>query len=222
MLQARAELRQVIGILNESPLHAALKSHYARPGDRFEVSLEGFVIDLVRGQELVEVQTGSFFPLRSKLERLLDFYPMRVVHPVTVERRIVRLDGQGKVLSSRRSPQRGTFLDVFEHLVSFPTLLTHPNFRLDVLLCREEQRRGPKREKKRHLVEIVDRLELTCAADVAALLPLAGPFSCSCLADALRCSLNLAQRFVYCLKALEVVSLVRKEGRTPIYCRIPR
>jgi hypothetical protein len=207
----------VIGTLNESPLHAALKHHYARPGDCFEVPLEGFVIDLVRGQELVEVQTGSFFPLRPKLERLLDFHPMRIVHPIPAERRIVRLDAQGKVLSSRKSPLKGQFLDVFEHLVSFPTLLTHPNFKLDVLLCREEQHRGPRREKTRHLIEIVDRLELTCASDVAALIPTESPFTTAGLASALHCTRALAQRFVYCLKALEVVYVTRKEGRTPVY-----
>jgi hypothetical protein len=209
----------VIGTLNESPLHAALKKLYGRPGDRYEVPLEGFVIDLVRGEELVEVQTGSFFPLRPKLERLLDHHPMRIVHPVPAERRIVRLNDQGQVVSHRKSPLKGTFFDVFEHLVSFPTLLTHPNFTLEVLLCREEQHRAPKRPKTRHLVEILDRLELTCAADVAALIPTQDPFTTASLATALRCARHLAQRFVYCLKALDLVQLLGKEGRTPVYAK---
>jgi hypothetical protein len=38
-----------IGLLNEKPLHAALKDWYARPEDRFEVSVDGFVIDVVQG-----------------------------------------------------------------------------------------------------------------------------------------------------------------------------
>jgi hypothetical protein len=37
-----------IGSLNEKPLHAALKEWYARPEDRFEASVDGFVIDVVR------------------------------------------------------------------------------------------------------------------------------------------------------------------------------
>jgi hypothetical protein len=36
-----------IGLLNEKPLHAALKQWYARPGDRFEVAVDGFVIELI-------------------------------------------------------------------------------------------------------------------------------------------------------------------------------
>ena len=37
-----------IGTLREKPLHASLKQLYARPGDRAEVAVDGFVIDLVR------------------------------------------------------------------------------------------------------------------------------------------------------------------------------
>ena len=54
-----------IGMLNEGSLHASLKRRYARPGDDFEVSIEGFVIDIVRARGepdelLIEIQTGSF------------------------------------------------------------------------------------------------------------------------------------------------------------------
>ena len=53
-----------IGLLNEKPLHAALKEWYARPEDRFEVSVDGFVIDVVRGNLRVEIQTGNFAAIK--------------------------------------------------------------------------------------------------------------------------------------------------------------
>ena len=47
--------------MREGPLHAAVKALLARPGDRMEVPVGRFVIDLVRADgELVEVQTGGF------------------------------------------------------------------------------------------------------------------------------------------------------------------
>ncbi len=49
-----------IGTLNEGALHAQLKDWYRRRGDRVEQLVDGFVIDLVRGELLVEIQTGSF------------------------------------------------------------------------------------------------------------------------------------------------------------------
>ena len=49
-----------IGLINEKPLHASLKQWYARPGDRFEVPVDGFVIDIVRDNLLIEIQTRNF------------------------------------------------------------------------------------------------------------------------------------------------------------------
>ena len=63
-----------IGTLNEKPLHAALKDWYAQPGDQFEVSVDGFVVDLVRGDLLVEVQTGNFAAIKRKVKALVKLY----------------------------------------------------------------------------------------------------------------------------------------------------
>jgi hypothetical protein len=38
-----------IGLLNENSLHSALKRWYARPGDLVEVSLDGYIVDILRG-----------------------------------------------------------------------------------------------------------------------------------------------------------------------------
>ena len=58
-----------IGTLRESDLHAALKRHYARPGDQLETVIDGYVIDIVRedavqGIELIEIQTHNFAALK--------------------------------------------------------------------------------------------------------------------------------------------------------------
>ena len=44
-------------MLREKPLHAGVKRWYAEDGDRIEVPIGGYVIDLVRGDLLIEVQT---------------------------------------------------------------------------------------------------------------------------------------------------------------------
>ena len=97
-----------IGTLNEKPLHAALKTWYARPGDRFEVSLDGFVVDIVRGDLLVEVQTRSFSAIKRKLYQLVPHHPVRLVYPIAREKWIVKLAADGETTSSRKSPKRGS------------------------------------------------------------------------------------------------------------------
>ncbi len=67
-----------IGSLNESSLHRDVKAWYAQPGDLLEAQVDGYVIDLVRGDLLVEVQTGSFASIRGKLGDLLTDHPVRL------------------------------------------------------------------------------------------------------------------------------------------------
>ena len=220
-----------IGVLREGPLHAAVKALLTEPGDRLEVPVGRFVIDLVRaGGELVEVQTGGFSALGRKLDALLDAHRMRVVYPVAAERRIVRVDEHGQVTSARRSPKRGAAVDVFDRLVSFPSLLTHPNLTIEVLLLREDHVRGtapvPARRRRRpsdpgqrRLVDPLGRLELTGPEDLVALLPALprDPFSTHDLAAVLAGRLRLAQRVVYCLRMMGILVAAGKRGRTPLY-----
>jgi hypothetical protein len=215
--------------MREGPLHAAVKALLAAPGDRFEVPVGPYVIDLVRADgELVEVQTGGFAPLARKLDALLDDHRVRIVHPVAAERRIVRVDERGEVLSARRSPKRETALEVFDKLVSFPSLLTHPNLTLEVLLLREDHVRGAhpdvsRRRRRdpgeRRLVEVLDRVALRTPEDVLAALPAlpAEPFSTRELAAQLRCSVMLAQRTLYCLRTIGLVEPAGKRGRAPLH-----
>lgn len=94
--------------MREGPLHAALKAMLAQPGDRLEVPVGRFVIDVVHANgELVEVQTGGFGPLSAKLDALLDEHRVRIVHAVAAWRRIVRVDEHGEVVSIRGSRSVG-------------------------------------------------------------------------------------------------------------------
>ena len=137
-----------IGVLREGPLHAAIKAMLAGPGDRLEVPIGGYVIDLVRADgELVEVQTGGFSALGRKLDALLDGHRFRIVYPVPAERRIVRVDPEGEITSVRRSPKRAGVVEVFDKLVAFPSLLTHPHLTIEVLLLREDHIRGVRPER---------------------------------------------------------------------------
>lgn len=224
-----------IGVLREGPLHAAVKAMLARPGDRLEVPVGRYVIDLVRSDgELVEVQTGGFAALGRKFDALLDDHRMRLVYPVAAERRIVRVDPDGQVISARRSPKRGIALDVFDRLVSFPSLLTHPNLTLEVLLLREdhirapEPVRSPRRRRtsdpgERRLVDVLGRHELYGADDLVGLLPALPrePFTTRQLAASTQCRVLLAQRIVYCLRAIGVLEAAGKRGRAPLYRLAP-
>jgi hypothetical protein len=218
-----------IGVLREGPLHAALKRALACPGDRFEVTIGRYVIDLIRADgELVEVQTGGFGPLAPKLDALLDEHRFRIVYPVAARRRIVRVDAEGLVLSARASPRRAGALELFDRLVTFPSLLSHPHLTLEVVLVAEDHirapapLRGPRRTRdpgQRRLAEILQRIEISDPATLLALLPPlpAGPFTTRELADRAGVRMLLAQRIVYCLRAVGLLEAAGRRSRAPLH-----
>jgi hypothetical protein len=220
----------VIGTLNEGALHAQLKEWYREPGDVLEEKVDGYVVDLVRGELLVEFQTGGFAPLRRKLAALAEIHRVRLVAPVAVTRRIVRLSDAGEVISSRRSPRRGCLHDVFDRLVSLPALVAHPNFELEVLLTHQDElrmfRAGRAYRRRgwvvvgRSLVEVEGSVLIRGIDDAAALLPpLAETFDTAELAAGSGIDRRLAQRMAYCLRALGVIVPVGKRRGAVLYAR---
>jgi hypothetical protein len=206
-----------IGTQSEGSLHAALKLHVSQPGDRFEVTLGGFVVDVVRGDTLIEIQTGGFAAMGRKLDHLLGDYHVHVVHPIAVDSWIERRDRP-----TRKSPKHGCLHDVFGELVSVPTLLDHPNLTIEVLLVQVDvvkvedpsmrRRRGGWRTVDRRLRTIVGRHGLRTTDDLVDLLPAALPDEwttkdVAALADIPR---RTAQQMAYVLKAND---LVREVGR---------
>lgn len=227
-------LTHEIGTLNEKPLHAALKEWYARPGDQFEVGVDGFVVDIVRGDLLVEIQTGSFPHVKRKLTALAASHRVRLVYPIAREKWIVKLaeDGEG-TLGRRKSPKRGGFEHVFAELVSFPKLLMSPNFCLDVLLVQEEEvrrydgKRGWRRRgwvtQERRLLDVVDRHLFETPAEMVALVPanLTEPWTTAELAAAIGKPRWLARKMAYCLREMDALKAVGKRGNAILYARAP-
>jgi hypothetical protein len=206
-----------IGTLNEGALHAQLKDWYRRPGDLLEQPVGAYVIDLVRGDLLVEFQTGGFAPLRRKLALLAEAHPIRVVAPIPVVRRIVKLSDEGEILSTRRSPKRGRAEDIFARLVSIPALLCLPGFELEVVLIDLDELRVHRPGKAyrrrgwvvtgRRLVAVNETRLLASPADAAGMLPSELPeeFDTSELAQAAGIDRRLAQQMAYCLRAMGVL-----------------
>ncbi|MEE9178237.1 MAG: hypothetical protein V3U46_07380 [Acidimicrobiia bacterium] len=218
-----------IGSLNEKPLHASLKEWYRQEGGRVEVVVDGFVVDLVRDGLLIEIQTRNFASMRRKLDRLLDSHMMRLVHPVAATKWIVKLDQDGSEISRRRSPKRGIAADVCEELVSFPSLLSHPNFTLEIALIEEEEIRRPDVEKgwrrggfvieERRLVDVLETVELDSPEELLGLLPegLPDPFTTADLAAGLGRSRHLAREVAYCIRVSGAVKTVGRDKQGILY-----
>ena len=210
-----------IGTLNEGSLHAALKRRYAEPGDQFEVAMEGFVVDIVRNEGmddelLIEVQTGAFGSMGSKLDRLLSEHRMLLVHPIAAR---TRLDRGGKL---RRSPKKGSVYSLFDELVSIPTLLDHPNLELDVVVAdvvkvqiedpKARRGRGGWRTVDRQLETVLEVHRFTDVADLTQLLPASVPdrFTTADIAQHAEIPRDAAQKLAYCFRAACLIDELKR------------
>ena len=219
-----------IGTLQESSLHAALKNWYIRPEDVLETRVDGYWIDIVRGEELIEIQTRNFSAIRRKLERLVQEHPIRLVYPIAVEKFILRVANiSEKRISRRKSPKRGNAIDLFHELVRIPHLVKDPNFTLEIVYIQEEvvwqdDGLGSWRRKgwsliDHRLITVVSRQEFHSAQDYASLLPasLPVPFTVRELAEKLGHSVPLARRMAYSLRKMGMLEFVGKRKGAYLY-----
>jgi hypothetical protein len=219
----------------EGSLHASLKALYARPGDRVEEPVDGYVVDVVRDDELVEIQTSSFASAARKLRRLVESHRLVLVHPIAIEKWLVSVDADGVLAPRRRSPRRGIPLDLFDELVAFPEMMALANFRVELPLVREEEVRGPvpagaRYRYPRHwwrldrrLLEVVDTIHVRNPADLLGLLPEGLPevFTSADIATAGRRSRRIGMRATYCLEKAGATSCTGKTGRLKTYAAKP-
>ncbi len=209
-----------IGTLNEGSIHAALKELVAEPGDELEVRLDNFVIDIRRGDLLIEVQTQSFAAMGRKLDALLDRYRIRVVHPVAVATYLHR---PSKPV--RRSPKKGSRFSILDELVSVPTLIDHPGFSVDIALMEMDryQEHDPKARRGRGGWRTVDKRirridgweRFETGADVLDMLPSGLPeeFTTADVAASGVTDRGSAQKLAYVLRALGLITLVDADRR---------
>jgi hypothetical protein len=125
---------------------------------------------------------------------------------------------------------------LFFELVSFPELVAHPHFSLEVLLTQEEEllhpvgrgngRRASWRRKgweicDRRLLNVVERVMLESSSDFRVFLPdaLPQPFTSHDLALAIGQSLDLAQKITHCLRKMGTIVSVGQRGRALLYTR---
>ena len=220
-----------IGTYREGPLHASLKEWFSQPGDQFEVPVDGFVIDMVRDELLIEIQTGGFTPLKRKLDRLLETHRVRIVHPIAVDTWIVRMGEGGEVLSKRRSPKHQTPVDIFAGLVSIADHLTSPGLEIDVVSTIQQQVRRHEQGKAwrrkgwvidhRSLIDVAGVVEIRSTDDLMRFVPanVDDPFTSAELAAALETSGRTAQQMVYCLRRLGCLVPAGTRGRATLFSR---
>jgi len=220
-----------ININNEKSLHSSIKQWYAMPGDRLEVKVDKYIIDLVREDLLIEIQTRNFSAIGNKLRALAVYNKVTLVHPIAIEKYIVIIDEVNKEISRRKSPKKGKLVDLFDELIRIPDLIDEENFILEILMTKEEEIRckdgkGSWRRKgisivDRKLVEVVEKVIFREGRDFYRFLPedLPENFTNKELAKTLKITVYKARKVTYCLRKMKVIKEIGKQRNELIFER---
>ncbi|MFT5303125.1 MAG: hypothetical protein ACI87E_003809 [Mariniblastus sp.] len=219
----------------ETTLHRQLKNEFCDPGAQIEVKLGRYIIDVVCGERLIEIQRSSLSSIRDKIGELLQQgYTVEVVKPLVVRKRLIKLSGKGGNEVDRRwSPTRGTILDLFDELIYFTNVFPHPNLTLIAPMIQIEEVRYPGRGRRRrrrkddfviqdrHIVELEDACFFRTVHDLHALLPKELPetFDTKHLSKALKIPRHQAQKINYVMRKTGAVIEVGRQGNA-IQCRL--
>ena len=126
------------GTLAEKRLHAVIKKYLCENEQLHEVGVAGtrFVSDVRIGNEVLEVQTGSFFPMKKKIAYYLENTDLTVtvVHPIAVTRWMSWVDPVTTELSPRRKVRSETPQELLPELYYLSEHLQHPRLRFQLLL----------------------------------------------------------------------------------------
>lgn len=219
----------------ETTLHRQLKELFAADPACREVQVDGFRIDAVDGDRLIEIQAASLGAIRDKVRTLLETHDVHVVKPLAARKYLIRRDRkQGRVVSSRYSPARQSIFHLFEDLVHFVGVFPHPRLSLEAVLTEQEEHRLPPRQRTgrrrrrrgrdyrvddRLLVEVGERTVFKTAADLVSVLPddLPSPFTTADVAASAGVPRWLAQKLAYCLRQTAAVDVLGKRGNAVLY-----
>jgi hypothetical protein len=221
---------RTIGTERESSLHRSLKTRYAGPEGQTEKAVGAYVCDAVSSSgEIIEIQTGSFGPLKRKIEGLTTYGLVRIIHPIVVHKTIELREKDGAPVRVRKSPRRGTEWDLFKALLYAPLLpltggVTIELVMVDVLEKRVRDGRGSWRRRgdsiaDRELSAWLRAMPLSGKRDYRAFVPFppGEEFTVSSLAEKARIPQVLAGKALYVLTKIGVVERIRKAGNAWVY-----
>jgi len=142
-----------IGTYKEKKLHKILKLYFEEDPAFHEIPYAGFIADIKKENQIVEIETSGFTGLREKLEAYLPICHVTLVYPIASARSISWIDpASGEISAKRRSPKKENVYDLLFECIYILDYITHPNLSiLGICLEMEEYRMldGWSRNRKR-------------------------------------------------------------------------
>ena len=223
----------LIGTRKESSLHRSLKYRYSGEGGSTETMVGEYVCDgITESGEFIEVQNGSFGPLKDKIQEISQKSKVRIIHPIIAQKYIELYDTDGRLIHRRISPQKGKVWNLFNVLIYAPKLplLKNLTIELAVIDAIEKRVNDGSGSWRRKGVSIADRslgawhqsLILKKPRDYYRFIPFEKdePFTVRNLAEKAELKNALSRKTIYVLEKMNLLERVGKQGKAFVYKRL--
>ncbi len=182
----RANGDEGIGTLGEKRMHAIIKCYLCEDHACHEVGVldTGYVSDVRIGNDVYEVQTGAFYPMKKKIAHYIENTDctVTVVHPISVRRFVTWVDAKtGETTPRKRSPKCERAIHLLPELYCLLPYLGNERLRFRLLMIEEEDFRtlSNRRDSRKRGARLYERmplsllgeLEFSSPTDIAVFLP---------------------------------------------------
>ncbi len=219
-----------IGTYKEKTLHKVIKNYYCDDPQYQEVKFSGCVCDILKENDIIEVQTRNLNKLREKLDKYPIDYNVKIVYPIPHIKYINWIDPDTfEIKSQRKSPKVGTIYDAFKELYRIKMYLNKPNIKVTLLLIDVYEFRnlnGWSKDKKKGSVredmiptELIDEIDIN---DFRLFLPetLGSEFTSNDYKKAIKRNINIARTGLTILNYLGLIKVDHKDKRSNVYVRV--
>lgn len=213
-----------IGTINEKTLHAAIKYYLEPDSTKHEISIYGYVADILNGNHIYEIQLRNFNVLRNKLTAFLNDYQVTLVYPLAKVKYINYLNEEGSVIKTRKSPKSCHPLDASVELYKIKPLLKSPNLHVKLLMMEINEYRTLANNYITNKVDqiplkIIEEIDIANDNDYLKCLPPGLPelFTTKDLKKAAHIRLKVAQLTTNILSSLGVIIKVGKDKKLYLY-----
>lgn len=191
MSERRTQGEAGIGTLAEKRMHSIIKRYLCEDEEMHEVGVldTRYVSDVRIGNEIFEVQTGAFYPMRKKIAYYLDHTDctVTIVHPIIVNKWVSWVDPiTHEITERKKSPKHESAQDLLAELYCLIPHLGNNRLRFRLLLLEaqdfrilngrrsRDRKRGAERYERIPL-DLLGEEEFTSPSDFQKFIPDALP-----------------------------------------------
>lgn len=223
-------IRNGIGTLSEKTIHAVLKTYFSPDLCNHEQKVHNYVADILKNDQIIEIQTRNFNLLRRKLDAFLPDHKVTIVYPVPHTKWLCWVNEEtGEVSKPRKSPKIGSPAAIFPELYRIKSYLNHPNLSLHIVMIDVEEYRllnGWSKDKKKGStrndgipVNLAHEIILMNSCDYLQLLPdnLPEQFTTKDYKKAAHVSQNNAWTALNILSYINVIKQIGKQRNMHVF-----